>query len=110
MNTRLHRIQRASAALMALTLLAGCVVVPARPGYGGGYVGVAPPEARVEVMGVAPAPGYFWIDGFWSWVGGRHEWVPGRWEAHREGYRWVPHAWVHESGGWRAHEGHWERR
>jgi hypothetical protein len=97
------------AAALACICLAGCIVAPVRPYGGAEYVTVAPPEARVEVIGVAPAPGYFWIGGYWGWVGGRHEWVPGRWEAPRPGYRWVPHAWAHEERGWRMHEGHWER-
>lgn len=83
----------------------------AAPAHADGlYVGVAPPQARVEVIGVAPAPGYFWVGGYWGWVGGRHEWIGGHWEAPRAGYRWVPHNWAHEDRGWRPHEGHWERR
>lgn len=100
---------RALALVLATASLGACVVAPARPYYGGGaYVTVEPPAPRVEVIGVAPAPGYLWIGGYWGWNGGRHEWVPGRWEAPRPGYRWVPHAWVREGGGWRMHEGHWE--
>jgi len=98
-------------------LLGGCVVQPARPGYGygygpGAYVTIAPPPLRVEVTGYAPAPGYFWVGGYWGWAGGRHEWVPGRWEAPRPGYRYEPHHWEREGAGWRLHEGHWteERR
>lgn len=90
--------------------LQGCVVHPATPPY---YVSepvaVAPPPPRQEYVGVPPAPGYFWISGYWIWTGGRHEWISGRWQAPREGYRWVPHRWISERGAWRAHEGHWER-
>ena len=97
------------AIVLGCTGLSACVVVPARPYGGGEYVAVAPPRPVVEVVGVAPAPGYFWVGGYWGWVGGRHEWRPGYWEAPRAGYRWVPHAWDHEERGWRTHEGHWER-
>ena len=95
-------------AVVSASLLGACVVA-APPPPGGPYVAMAPPAPQVEVVGVAPAPGYFWIGGFWGWEGGRHVWFPGRWEAPRPGYRWVPHAWVREGGGYRMHEGHWER-
>jgi hypothetical protein len=101
----------AAAAALCCAVLAGCIVAPARPGYySGELVTVAPPPAQEEVIGVAPAPGYFWIGGYWGWSGGRHEWVRGHWEAPRAGYAWVPHRWEREERGWRMHEGHWERR
>ncbi len=81
--------------LVSLTLavaIAGCVVVPDQRHYPGGVVMVAPPPPRVEVIGVAPTPGYVWIGGYWNWVGDRHEWVAGHWAAPRAGYHWVPHA------------------
>jgi len=109
------RARRAGLALGVVLLaasLGACVVEPVGPRYGYGYVPgvyvtVAPPEPRVEVVGVAPVPGYLWIGGYWGWAGGRHDWVPGRWEAPRPGYRYEPHRWEHEGGGWRLHEGRW---
>jgi hypothetical protein len=97
-------------AVLALTsvTLAGCVVAPA-PVYDSPTVMVAPPEPQVEVVGVAPSPGYVWIGGYWNWVGGRHVWVGGRWAAGRPGYHWVPHRWVAAGGGYRLARGHWER-
>jgi len=100
--------------------LSACVVVPADSYYGGGYGGAygggyggvvttAPPGPQYEVATVAPGPGYFWIGGFWNWVGNRHVWTGGRWEAHRPGYHWAPHRWQRESNGWRAAPGHWQR-
>jgi hypothetical protein len=100
----------AALAGLACAALAGCVVAPARPYYGAEVVAVAPPPPREEFIGLAPAPGYVWIGGYWGWGGGRHEWVGGHWEAPREGYRWAPHVWVREERGWRLHPGHWERR
>lgn len=96
----------------AAALLSGCVVAPV--GYRAGYyneteVAVAPPPPQYEVVGVAPAPGYFWIGGNWGWYGGRHQWVPGRWEAPRQGYHWAPHQWVQHGRGWHEAPGHWER-
>jgi hypothetical protein len=90
--------------------LSGCVVT-ARPAYVGETVMVAPPPPRVEVMGVAPAPGYVWFGGYWGWEGGRHVWVAGHWAAGRPGYYWVPHRWVPaRGGGWRLAAGHWAAR
>lgn len=94
-------------ALLAATL-AGCVVAPAS----GEIVAYsAPPPVRYEVVGVAPAPGYFWVGGTWFWEGGRYAWHSGYWEAPRPGYRWVPHTWRHVNNGWRTAPGygHWER-
>lgn len=109
MNAPRLRWTSLAGALLATTLLGACVVAPAPRYYEPGpYVAYAPPPPQVEVVGVAPAPGYFWIGGFWGWVGGRHEWVGGHWEAPRAGYRYVPHAWLHEGGGYRMHPGHWE--
>jgi len=89
--------------------LSGCVVTPV--GVRGEVVAYeAPPAVQYEEVGVAPAPGYFWIGGAWFWEGGRYAWHPGRWEAPRPGYRWVPHAWVHSGGAWHMRPGHWERR
>ena len=106
-HIRWSRVGAAAAALVALSL-AGCVVYPARVGYVGDVVYDAPPAPIVETYGVAPGPGYFWIGGYWNWVGGRHEWVGGHWAEPRRGYRWEPHRWEHAGGGWRQRPGHWE--
>jgi hypothetical protein len=96
--------------LVAGTLLgSACVVTPAPGYYGGGVVTVAPPPPQVEVVGVAPAPGYVWFGGYWDWVGGRHVWHAGSWGPGRPGYHWVPHTWVRAGGGWRMSQGHWAR-
>jgi hypothetical protein len=99
------------AVLVACALLGGCIVTPA-PGYyggGGAVVTVAPPAPQVEVVGVAPYPGYVWMGGYWNWVGGQHVWVAGHWHEGRPGYHWVPHQWVAARGGWRMAPGHWAR-
>ncbi len=103
-------VRNIAAVLALCATLSACVVVPARGYYVGGPVVVEPPAPRVEVYGVAPRPGYVWLDGYWNWVGGRHEWVGGHWEAPRRGYRWEPHHWVRERDGWHLSGGHWERR
>jgi hypothetical protein len=49
-----------AAVLTAGLALGGCVVAPVGPPryYAGATIGFAPPAPRVEVVGVAPAPGY----------------------------------------------------
>ena len=110
-EVRNRRAPRASiaAGVIALASLGGCVVAPTRPyPVAPGYVVAPPPPVQNEVIGVAPAPGWFWIGGFWGWGGGRYAWHPGHWEAPRPGYRWVPHTWQRGREGWHSHEGHWE--
>jgi hypothetical protein len=98
-----------SAIALAALMLGGCVVT-ARPAYVGPVVTVAPPPPQVEVIGVAPTPGYVWFGGYWDWVGGRHVWVGGHWGPGRAGYHWVGHHWVEgPHGGWHMAAGHWER-
>src|ERR1700689_5601547 len=78
----------AGVAVLSGALLGGCIVAPA-PGYygGGAVVTVAPPAPQVEVVGVAPTPGYVWFGGYWNWVGGPHVWVGGHWGPGRPGDR-----------------------
>ena len=78
---------------------------------GGGYVyyaPAAPPPVRVEAFGVAPGPGYVWINGYWSYGGGGYAWVPGRWERppHR-GAAWVAGRWDRKGNRWGYRAGHW---
>ena len=106
-------------ALGAPLVLSACIMVPVGHRYGGGgpyaenddgdVVTVAPPAPQVEVVVAAPGPGYFWIGGYWGWIGGRHVWVGGRWDTYRPGWRWVPFGWGRYRHGWRASPGRWER-
>jgi hypothetical protein len=93
------------AAVLLSAALSGCIVAPA-PGV---VTYTAPPAPQVEVVGVAPTPGYFWVGGWWAWEGGRYGWHPGYWQAPRPGYHWAPHRWVRAGGGWRMEPGHWAR-
>ncbi len=90
-------------------VLAACAMAPDQRHAAGGVVMVAPPTARVEIVGTAPVPGYIWMSGYWAWVGDRHEWVAGHWAAPRPGRHWVGHQWVRQGDGWRLRPGHWER-
>jgi len=107
----MSRILKAVLVCSAIGILNGCVVMP--PEHRGYYtsdaITVAPPPVREEIIGVAPAPDYIWIGGYWGWNGNRHEWVQGHWSAPRSGYRWVPHRWEQEGSRWHLHEGHWEQ-
>ena len=105
-------------AALAACSLSGCVISPLPPAGGGYYADgpgplvvapMAPPPMIAEQVVVAPAPGYIWIGGYWSWYGGRHVWTAGRWTPPRAGYRWVPRQWHQGSGGWHQQGGHWAR-
>jgi hypothetical protein len=70
---------------------------------------VAPPAARVDVaVGVAPAPGYFWVGGNYFYERGGYVWHPGHWQAPRPGYRWHAYAWHREGNAWHMRGG-WVR-
>ncbi|TXI92517.1 MAG: hypothetical protein E6Q34_06440 [Burkholderiaceae bacterium] len=71
---------------------------------------VMPPQAMQEVITVAPAPGYVWINGFWYWEGGRHVWRAGYWSAPRVGFVWHPHRWERVGVSWHFRPGGWRRR
>jgi WXXGXW repeat (2 copies) len=92
--------------VMAAALLAGC-------GGGGyytnAYVGYGPPPpVAYGLVGVAPGPGFVWINGYYNWAGGRYAWVPGRWvRPPHPGAVWHAPEWRHEGRGWRYHEGRW---
>ena len=88
-----------SAALLSLLAMTSGCVVTARPAPVGVVytsepgevaVDVAPPAPIVEVVGVAPGPGYFWIGGYYHWYGNRWGWVRGHYEVPpRRGAVWI---------------------
>jgi hypothetical protein len=92
------------AAVLLGTILSGCAV-------NGAYVaryGPPPPPPRYGVIGVAPGPGFVWIDGFWDWRGGRWYWVGGRWvRPPRPRAVWVPGYWVETHRGRVFRRGYW---
>jgi hypothetical protein len=92
---------RAAAAASLLALASGCVVavrpapvvyeqpVPSAPA-GEVVVSDAPPAPVYETVGIAPGPGFLWIDGYYHWSGVRWVWYRGH-------YARPPHpgaAWV----------------
>jgi hypothetical protein len=72
-------------------------------------VRVAPPPARVAVVGAAPGAGYAWTAGNWDWRGGRWVWVEGRWmRPPRPHAVWAPGTWVErQHGRWGFVRGRW---
>jgi hypothetical protein len=95
-------------AAASVAALAACVPLPP-PGAVFISARFGPPPPRVEVIGVAPAPEFVWIRGFWSWDGMAYAWMPGHWE--RRPYAravWVPDRWRHHAQGWYREEGHWK--
>jgi hypothetical protein len=78
--------------MMMLLVMAGAVT--ACSGRNVVAVRTAPRMPRpvsVGVMGVAPGPGYVWINGYQDWRGNRYVWVPGRWvRPPRANAVWVP--------------------
>ncbi len=74
------------ALLLLVAALSGCVVAP--PVYRSQPYGAYPVAPYTGVVGVAPGPGYFWIDGGWLFEGGRRVWQPGRWQHGSHGHGW----------------------
>jgi len=98
----------------AKTALAACTLAVSLllTGCGGGYVayGVPGPPAPLAygVVGVAPAPGYVWINGFWDLRGGNWAWVGGRWARPPHPHaRWEPDRWERHGSHWRHTGGRW---
>jgi WXXGXW repeat (2 copies) len=94
--------------LIVSTLLIGLSGVACADHSGYYYARSAPPPPRYEVVGVAPAPGYVWVNGYWAPRGRGYEWVRGSWvrPPHRHAV-WVPGRWVEGRHGRRWKEGHW---
>jgi hypothetical protein len=70
-------------------------------------VTLAPPPPPVETIYVAPAPGYVWVGGDWTWRG-RWVWVSGRWVLPPYPHAvWVRGVWVSGPTGWRHTSGYW---
>ncbi len=110
MNARRWSLVALSVMAASAASLGGCVVTPGPAAY---YeyedVPYGPPPVHTEVIGVAPAPGYIWIGGYWGWSHDHYSWNPGRWEAPRPGYRWAPPRWEQHGDRWRGTRGRWER-
>lgn len=70
---------------------------------------MAPPPMQVEVIPVAPQPGYVFVPGYWGWHHDQHVWIRGRWIAERPGHRWVGERWEQRGPNWHMVPGQWQR-
>lgn len=69
-----------------------------------------PPPRPVEVVPVAPHPGWVWQPGYHRWDGVRYVWVPGHFaEPPYARARWIPGHWDRRGGGYVWIDGHWRR-
>jgi hypothetical protein len=109
-------IRQTTALVLAIVLGSGVLIGGglARPASAATEVAIGvvfapfgPPAGPVEVVGVAPGPGYVWIGGHYAWRG-RWVWLRGYWSRLPRGYAaWVPGHWDHRARGWVWVEGHW---
>jgi hypothetical protein len=67
-----------------------------------------PPPAEVEVVPVAPGPGFYWVGGYHRWYRGRYVWVRGRYYRRPYGAaRWEGAHWARSPRGRIWIEGRW---
>jgi hypothetical protein len=105
----MNRITSTSLLLASLLPLGAVACLP--PSDAMVVVEPAPPPVRVEVYGVAPGPGYYWIAGYWAWGGTEYFWTPGRWVLPPRGYaRYEAGRWQRHGSRWYWREGKWKRR
>jgi WXXGXW repeat (2 copies) len=88
---------------LLIIAIAACL---AATGCAGGYVDAQPADVVYD-QGVAPGPGYVWIDGDWVWGGGRYAWHNGHWDHPRAGRTWQKGSWAHTSHGYHWNGGRW---
>ena len=112
-RARILRAALGSAALASLIALTpGCVVAvrppppPPPPPVAEVYtspseiiVNQEPPPSYTEVVGVAPAPGFVWVGGYWHWYGSRWVWYRGHYARPPHGGAiWVGPRYVNRGG------------
>ena len=88
-------------------------VVVARPVvrtyYTPSVIRVAPPAARVEVIGRAPSANHFWVNGYYRFANNRYEWLGGHWDVRRVGFTYVQGHWDNIGGVYHFVPGHFVR-
>lgn len=101
----MYAIGRLAAGALLAGMLTGCAgrtVVAVR---------TPPPMPRplaFGVVGVAPGPGYVWVNGYHDWRVNRYVWVPGAWlRPPRPRAVWVPGRFVPRGGGYVWFGGRW---
>lgn len=73
----------------------------------GSYYVADQPVEPVYERPVAPYDGAIWIDGDWTWNGGRYVYVRGHWDRPRAGHVWTRGSWERTNRGYRWHRGGW---
>ena len=69
---------------------------------------IAPPALPVYEQPMAPADGYLWTPGYWSYGEDGYFWVPGTWVmAPEPGLLWTPGYWGWGSDAYAWNEGYW---
>ena len=72
-------------------------------------VNIAPPLLPIYSQPPIPAPGYYWVPGYWAWdeyYG--YYWVPGCWvRPPYAGALWTPGYWAWEDGAYGYYPGYW---
>lgn len=83
------------------------------------------PATLVEVMGVAPHPGWHWVRGHWGWAPGGWRWRRGQWVSSavpempvalietpspmpHPNWFWIKGHYVWEGNHWDWRRGHWD--
>jgi WXXGXW repeat (2 copies) len=93
------------AALLALSLIAGCT----QAASGGNPYPPVPPLIA-EPLPKPPVTGeaLMWQPGHWDWNGGGYVWARGQYvPARGHGNLWVPGWWSRSDAGWSWQPAHW---
>jgi hypothetical protein len=71
-------------------------------------IAIAPPALPVYEQPMAPADGYLWTPGYWSYGNEGYFWVPGTWAMPPEvGLLWTPGYWGWGGGAFAWNSGYW---
>jgi len=103
-------LRRALAGATPLGVLAACLMAGPAGAQIGVSITIAPPPLLVYAQPPAPAEGYLWTPGYWSWRQEDNDyfWVPGTWVmAPQAGYLWTPGYWAFENAVYLWHIGYW---
>ncbi|CAN5504511.1 hypothetical protein BH20VER3_BH20VER3_15860 [soil metagenome] len=97
------------AALAAALLFA--LPAPSASAYVGVSVTFAPPAIPIYAQPYCPAPGYFWVPGYWGYGPYGYYWIPGSWvRPPRIGLLWTPGYWGYSGGRYLFNDGYWGPR
>jgi hypothetical protein len=74
----------------------------------GEYYVADQPADEVYERPAVPYDGAVWIEGDWTYNGGRYVHSHGHWERPRSGRTWEAGRWNHSQRGYSWHRGHWQ--